>query len=120
MIDDNMSKDEAITFFRGYIAKRDGISEEEAGRKINKAVDLGLGLLEPITELTKKIKKISEKSTKDGFKMTKTVIAQLLSPIPLKLRKLILIELLLDGGDDEKMKKEMGFSLDEYLQNKLK
>jgi len=119
-MDGDMSKEEAIKFFRSYIAEKDGISEEEAGKKINKSVDLGLGMLEPLTELTEKIRKIGEKSPRDMFTVMKSTIANLLSNVPLKMRKLVLIELLLLSDDDEKMKNDMDRSIDKYFESKFK
>ena len=76
------SQEDAIKFFRKFVAEKEGISEEEAGASINTSVQTGLELMEPVSELRGVIAKNGVENPTKGLKILLVIIQSLVSGLP--------------------------------------
>lgn len=115
MVDGEMTKEGAIKFFRQFIAEREGLSEEDAGAKINKSVEIATELMDPLWDVQSIIAKRSEQNFDEAVKMTMVVVTMLLQPFPIELRKSVLYDLILKTIDsNEKSMKVLEEKMDKY------
>lgn len=118
---EDVSRDEAIKFFRKFVAKKEGLSDEEAGRAINKSVEIGLDLLDPLCDLQKKISDLMKKSQRDGIVALMSTIEQLMSDMSVKSKTRILLAITMKVQSESVEKgKESGEKMDDELFKFLK
>lgn len=112
---EDMSKEDAIKFFRKFIAEREGLSEEEAGASINKSVGVAIELVDPLWELSTIINSRIQSNYDEAVKITMIAISSLLTSFPIEMRKAILIDLMTKTIDNaEKSAEELGKKMEEY------
>lgn len=110
-----MTKEDAIKFFRKFIAEKEGLSEEDAGAKINKSVEEATALVGPLWDLQCVISEKGKDDFDGAVKMIMVVIAALLEPFPVELKKSILYDMILKTIDsNEKSLKTLREKLDIY------
>ena len=110
-----MTKEDAIKFFRKSVAEDEGLSEEDAGAKINKSVEIATELLDPLWAIQTIIIKRGKDDFDETVKMTMVVISMLLQPFPIELRKSILYDMILKTLDkNDKSIKVLGEKMEEY------
>lgn len=80
----------AIKFFRKLVAEKEGISEEDAGKRINSSVETSLELLKPLYNLNETIRKKAKVSEKEAMTMMASSIAMLLSSLTKDGKEIIL------------------------------
>ena len=112
---ENMSKENAIKFFRKFIAEKEGLSEEDAGAKIRNSVDISLEIIDPLWDLSTKINNRMKDDYDEAVKITMISISSLLTSFPVEMRKAILIDLMTKKIDkDEKSAEELNKKREEY------
>ena len=114
MTEEEMTKEDAIKFFRKFVAEKEGLSEEEAGAKINKTIEIAEELEEPLFKLSRSIGNRANKNIEEGIKMTTTAIGMLLQPFSRAARLFIIKTLLMEmEGVDQEME-ILGKKIEEY------
>ena len=116
LMEEDMTKEDAIKFFRKFIAKREGLSEEDAGAKINKSVEMATELFEPLWAIQTAISKRASISFSEAVKMAMAVITALIYPFPAEVQKSMLMDIVLkDVGNSEKSEKLLREELEKYI-----
>lgn len=109
-----MTKEDAIKFFRKFVAEKESLSEEDAGAKINKTIEIAEELDGPLFELSRSIGKRAEKNIEEGIKMTTTAIGMLLQPFRPVARLLIIKTLLNEMESVDKEFEILSKKIEEY------
>ena len=113
-----MSKEEAIKFFREFIAEKKGISQEDAGAEINSTIGTTLEILDPLHELARAIIKIGANDNKKGIISLISSIEMLLETVPVKYRDQILLDIIKKSDKTESIKSKMNEEVEQYLKKK--
>lgn len=114
MVEENISKDDAIKFFRKFVSENEGISEEDAGMRINKDVEIGLGISTHIAEIKNIINELENTNPNYALKILVTTINVLLNRYPLKLKKELLCVIADSLGSTENAVKRFDMKIEEY------
>ena len=114
----DMSKEEAIKFFREFIAEKEGLSQEDAGAEINSTIGPALDILDPLHDLAKAITKIGADDPKRGIISLITSIEMLLETIPAKHRDIVLLDIIKKSDKIGNIKARMNEEVAEYLKKK--
>lgn len=110
-------EEEVIKLFRKEVAEEEGISEEEAGAKINKDVEIALDVMNPLLELHRKIGKRAETNAKEALRITMMAITHLLMPFDVETRRMVLNHIISKIGDMGTLE-EIDDKLKKYLKDK--